>query len=85
MALIFSVVISGDKSYHDMQAERFEVTVSEATAVEHLDFEVNALRKAIVDPIDKVVQDLVPPVAQGSDKLLERLERGCFDLGHPLR
>ncbi len=61
-----------DEGYQNMQAERLEVAVAKTTAIEHLDFEIDALRKAVIDPINKVVQDLVPPVTQGAHKLLER-------------
>jgi len=67
-----------DESYQNMQAEKLEVAVAKTTAVEQLDFEVDALREAIIDAVHKVVQDWVQPVSQGANKLLVCFERGCL-------
>jgi hypothetical protein len=38
-----------------VQAKRLEVAVAKPSAVEHLDFEIDALRKAVIDPIFSLI------------------------------
>ncbi len=42
-----------------------EIEKTEPTALNHLDFVVDAFRKAIAGAMIKVVQDVRPPIAQG--------------------
>ena len=57
-----------------MQAEGFEVSVAKTTPVEHLDFQVDSFREAIIDATDEVIEDLLPPVTQGTRELLQGFE-----------
>jgi hypothetical protein len=44
-------------------------------AIEHLDFQVDSFGKAIVEPSNEVIENRLPPVAQGAYELLQSLYR----------
>ena len=64
-----------DESDQNVQSEGFEVLVAKTAPVEHLDFQVDSFSKAIIDTTNEAIEDLLPPVAHGVDKLLQYFER----------
>ena len=46
-----------------------QVEQSIATPLEHLEFVVQAFDKAAIVPVDEVVEDFMPPAAQGIEEL----------------
>ena len=52
------------KSDQDMQTEGVEIAIAILTPIEHFDLQIDNFRETISMASDKIVENLLPPVAQ---------------------
>ena len=73
------------KGHQNVQAKVRKVAITKATAIEHLDFQVDAFGKTVTMPTIEVVQNTLAPVVERLDKRLQGAQFGGFGLVLPFR
>src|SRR5215216_3597642 len=67
------------------QAEVRKVAIAEGATFDQLELVVQALHDAAREPLVEVVEDDVPPAAQGAHELGQARHTAGLDLGYPRR
>ena len=68
---------------HNLQLEVFEIAIAVGTVDNDTNGPIDAFHKAIGDPVLEIVEDLVPPVAQGLDEFEQEPITGVFSFPEP--